>query len=611
MSEDKQTAPPDILQAISTLSDIQECEVMGDLFLYSREWALPIRLTIDSSSEFIPSTTPWVVVLEEGYPHGNIEVLPAKDGGIERTFQHQSLNKYGDKLKPWREGKLCLDLPSKSLGLFSSNDDPVGNTDQRLRWHILRALSWLHSAARDELIIHGDPFEFPVSPKELTGLRFVHDENNGYLPMWLSQEHCIGYAIIDTLHSETIIFAVSFQTLQGNLIRQSSRYSDQLHNNETKNRLKGVWWKWDAPIVNRPWEQPATWGDLILSGRQQNIAVMDCMSKIAKLVRDKNIKYLLMGYPITEKTGSPPHEMHWQALKLPLFTSYGGKPTNGYPPGEKGWWLKDRTTKIKNTDEIIYIASENWHEDRLRKRGGYAPAFKELKVVLIGAGALGSIIAELLARGGVRNFKIIDMEKLEIGNLSRHTLLMGDIGKGKADSLCKRLSMISPHINAEPYQCNFPSTKKDVESQLFEADMVIDCTASDDVLRYLFLGRWLLPKIFVSVFVGFKAERLFLFVSDGFTFPLEVFNRETEAFVQKEREKVIMHGELLQGAGCWSPLFPARYDNITIAASVASKMLERAALSRPYGTHFFLFEQSEDANGFPFYSLIHSMSIES
>jgi hypothetical protein len=156
----------------------------------------------------------------------------------------------------------------------------------------------------------------------------------------------------------------------------------------------------------------------------------------------------------------------------------------------------------------------------------------------------------------------------------------------------------------------FPSVRKDVESLLHDADMIIDCTASDAVLRCLSLGKWSLPKIFASVFVGFEAERLFLFLSDGFTFPFEVFNCETETFVQKESERVMGYGELLQGAGCWSPLFPARYDNITIAASVASKMLERAALSRPYGTHFFLFEQSEDVNGFPSYGLIHSRNIE-
>lgn len=603
--------PPDILQAVSSLSDIQGCKVAGDPFLHKDEWVLPIYLTIDNSSEFIPLTTPWLILLGEGYPYGNIEVLPPKDGGIERTFQHQSLNKYGDKLKPWREGKLCLDLPSKSLGLFCLNDDPVGDTDQRLRWHILRALSWLHSAARDELIRQGDPFEFPVLPNKLTGIRFVHDEDSASLPLWLCQEHCIGYVIFDSIPDETTLFAVSFEDLQGNVIRGTSRYSEELHGREAKNRLKGVWWRWKAPIINKPWEQPVTWDDLIRTGELQNISVMDCMREIAHRVRDKDIKYLLLGYPIPDKMGGPPHEMHWQALKLPLFTSYGGKPANGFTPGEKGWWIKDRMTKLRNFDKITYISSENWHEDRLRKRGGYVSAFRECKVALIGAGSLGSILAELLARGGVRNFKIIDMESLEIGNLVRHTLTMEDIGRWKADSICKRLSVISPHVKAEPYY-EFPSTKKEVESLLLDVDMVIDCTASDNVLRQLSLGRWLLPRIFVSVFVGFEAERMFLFLSDGFAFPLDVFIRASEPFVEKEREKVIGHGEILQGAGCWSPLFPARYDSMTIAASFASKMLERVVSSRPYGTwtHFFIFEQAEDANGFPSYNLIHSRNIE-
>src|SRR5688572_11153576 len=77
-------------------------------------------------------------------------------------------------------------------------------------------------------------------------------------------------------------------------------------------------------------------------------------------------------------------------------------------------------------------------------------------VLLIGGGALGGMVADLLVRGGLRHLTILDNDDLEAGNLGRHVLGMDNLGKGKAHALARKLNLSSPHANVESIHCVFP-----------------------------------------------------------------------------------------------------------------------------------------------------------
>ena len=47
---------------------------------------------------------------------------------------------------------------------------------------------------------------------------------------------------------------------------------------------------------------------------------------------------------------------------------------------------------------------------------------RELSFAVIGVGALGGFVCELLSRQGITRLKIVDGDKLQVGNLSRHIL---------------------------------------------------------------------------------------------------------------------------------------------------------------------------------------------
>lgn len=78
------------------------------------------------------------------------------------------------------------------------------------------------------------------------------------------------------------------------------------------------------------------------------------------------------------------------------------------------------------------------------------------KVLIIGAGSLGSMIAENLMRIGVVSQGILDADHLQTGNLSRHALTMTSVGHNKAAALVEHLNRILPDASARSFSCAFP-----------------------------------------------------------------------------------------------------------------------------------------------------------
>ncbi|MFI5091057.1 MAG: HesA/MoeB/ThiF family protein [Terriglobales bacterium] len=72
------------------------------------------------------------------------------------------------------------------------------------------------------------------------------------------------------------------------------------------------------------------------------------------------------------------------------------------------------------------------------------------RVAIIGAGALGSQIAGLLARAGIGRMLLADGDLVTHGNRVRHELDLTDIGRQKVDALQGRLLAVNPWIEVAP-----------------------------------------------------------------------------------------------------------------------------------------------------------------
>lgn len=110
---------------------------------------------------------------------------------------------------------------------------------------------------------------------------------------------------------------------------------------------------------------------------------------------------------------------------------------------------------------------------------------KKTKVLVAGAGGLGSTILTYLAVAGIGNIRIVDSDKVELSNLNRQVLHTDkDIGRYKVDSAKEKLELLNPDIEVEAIKV------KITENNIFKlvADRYI-VDALDNLPTRLLLNR--------------------------------------------------------------------------------------------------------------------------
>jgi len=100
------------------------------------------------------------------------------------------------------------------------------------------------------------------------------------------------------------------------------------------------------------------------------------------------------------------------------------------------------------------------NDDRYSRQVRFAPIgaagqrkIRGARVALIGAGALGSVSAELLVRAGVGFIRIVDRDFVELSNLQRQSLYdEDDVRKSlpKATAAAAKLHRINSQVDIEP-----------------------------------------------------------------------------------------------------------------------------------------------------------------
>lgn len=98
-------------------------------------------------------------------------------------------------------------------------------------------------------------------------------------------------------------------------------------------------------------------------------------------------------------------------------------------------------------------------------------------VVIIGAGALGGVIASNLARAGIGRIKIIDRDYVELENLQRQVLLNEDDAENKvpkAAAVSEKLKKINSQIEITAEVCDV--NHRNIERLINGAQVVLDAT---------------------------------------------------------------------------------------------------------------------------------------
>ncbi|AIR89764.1 tRNA cyclic N6-threonylcarbamoyladenosine(37) synthase TcdA [Pseudomonas cremoricolorata] len=113
---------------------------------------------------------------------------------------------------------------------------------------------------------------------------------------------------------------------------------------------------------------------------------------------------------------------------------------------------------------------------------------REAHVGVVGIGGVGSWVAEALARSGVGEISLFDLDDVCVSNTNRQAhALQGQIGRAKVDSTAERLRAINPDCQVHAV-ADFVTRESMAEHITEQLDCVIDCI--DSVMAKAALIAW-------------------------------------------------------------------------------------------------------------------------
>lgn len=107
----------------------------------------------------------------------------------------------------------------------------------------------------------------------------------------------------------------------------------------------------------------------------------------------------------------------------------------------------------------------------------------EKHVMIIGLGSFGANIAVELAKAGVGSFSLIDFDRVELHNLSRHACGINDLGRLKTDAVSDLIWGKNPYAKIEKVPVDINDDIDLLRTQVNKSDIVI-CATDNNRSRF-------------------------------------------------------------------------------------------------------------------------------
>lgn len=149
---------------------------------------------------------------------------------------------------------------------------------------------------------------------------------------------------------------------------------------------------------------------------------------------------------------------------------------------------------------------QDFFSDLTNRVNGLLPAtLGEAHVVIVGAGSVGSIMADGLTRSGVGHLLLIDGDAVEAHNLSRSMYRVADIGLNKAEALARHLLGVNAGAEISDSTCRLQEMDRaKLSAAVRDADLLI--AATDDPQTQALINRisqhFGVPAVFVGLYRG-------------------------------------------------------------------------------------------------------------
>ena len=237
-------------------------------------------------------------------------------------------------------------------------------------------------------------------------------------------------------------------------------------------------------------------------------------------------------------------------------------------------------------------------------RGALCPILAGKHIALVGLGAIGSIVADVLTHSGIQYIGLWDGDIVEPGNICRSSYQLRDLGQSKVDAIKTKIRSINPFVNISEviphgywsYDANFSNyvngtfygnvnynNQEEAVKQLDNFDLIIDCTGSNEMLHFLSYAASNIDIISMCI-TNHANDLLCITNKDGNPFELR------KAYLSRIEQDT--KNFYIEGEGCYSPTFLANNCDI---ASLVNLALRDLNLSMDKGTlmHSTIYSYSE------------------
>lgn len=218
---------------------------------------------------------------------------------------------------------------------------------------------------------------------------------------------------------------------------------------------------------------------------------------------------------------------------------------------------------VGRTPSLVALPSEDRGVATRNRRGQDAALLAQRHVAIVGIGAVGSFVADLLARSGVGRMTLVDGDVMRVGNSIRHVLDPASANKLKASALKASLDT-RQLLPARSVTAVDRILDPEILWRLFaECDLVVNATAAPDVNdMFEHLGevsgeQWIEVALYRAGAVA-RADRL----GAGTT---------TEA-ARPPKVTSVPGDEGVRETGCGDPVSPTPPASVLSAASLAARL---------------------------------------
>jgi molybdopterin/thiamine biosynthesis adenylyltransferase len=126
--------------------------------------------------------------------------------------------------------------------------------------------------------------------------------------------------------------------------------------------------------------------------------------------------------------------------------------------------------------------------DERRRRTPELVGLEHARVLVIGAGSLGSPVAVELAKAGIGHLDIVDNDVLDVNNSVRHVLSPRQAGLHKAQGTASVAADLNPFVTVEGHELQVGGSAyaaRELAALVEQATVVVDTTGSSAVARIL------------------------------------------------------------------------------------------------------------------------------